>query len=514
MGAMGQQLTNLPQRVTEAQSYLRTKELEIRTKREREERSTEAEQPRVVELQSHLQIKEQEIRSMREQGELLKAEQPRVNALQRELRTKEQQMTAMKEQLQRKDTDIAILQEEQQQQLQSQLIIKEEEMTALKVQLEEKETDMATLQVELSQERQRVTERLQEVRTLSGQLTDLQGQLQAKETTIAALEEQLRGEGQRVAELQSQLGTRQLQEVRTLTGQLADLQGQLQEKETTIASLEEQLRGERQQHAELLRSRTPRPAQEEQRQGVTDPHSELRTNEQEARTMTEQLRQTQQRLSDNPPDWVINRNEIQMTVEELGRGAWGNVVRGKFRRCDVAVKEMYEDIFSPQNKQLFEREVDIASKCRHPCLLQFIGATNDERPLLVTELMDCSLRTRLYDADEPPLSEAEVSVISLDVARAVNYLHQKKPTPMIHHDISSANVLLWRQGNQWRGKVSDYGTANFVRQSTRDSPGAAIYCAPEFLNEALNQPISCKVSNTLNKLKNWTKFEGLRFTDN
>ena len=290
-----------------------------------------------------------------------------------------------------------------------------------------------------------------------------------------------------------------------MTGQLTDLQGRLQEKEITIAALEEQLRQERQQHAELLRSRTPRPAQEERRQGVTDPHSELRTNEQEERTTTEQLRQ--QHLSDNPPpDWVINRNEIQLTNEELGRGAWGNVVRGKFRRCDVAVKEMYEDIFSPQNKHLFEREVDIVSKCRHPCLLQFIGATSDERPLLETELMDCSLRARLYDTDEPPLSEAEVSVISLDVARAVNYLHQKKPTPMIHHDVSSANVLLWRQGNQWRGKVSDYGTANFARQSTRDSQGAAIYCAPEFLNEALNQPISCKVSNRVNKLKNWTKF--------
>ena len=65
---------------------------------------------------------------------------------------------------------------------------------------------------------------------------------------------------------------------------------------------------------------------------------------------------------------------------------------------------------------------------------------------------------------------------------------------MIHRDISSGNVLLWRQGYQWRGKVSDYGTANIVRQSTITYAGAAIYCAPEALSEAPNQPISCKVS--------------------
>ena len=60
-------------------------------------------------------------------------------------------------------------------------------------------------------------------------------------------------------------------------------------------------------------------------------------------------------------------------------------------------------------------------------------------------------------------SPRKKAVISLDVALALNYLHQKKPEPIIHRDISSANVLLWRQGDQWRGKVSDYGTANFMQ---------------------------------------------------
>jgi len=105
--------------------------------------------------------------------------------------------------------------------------------------------------------------------------------------------------------------------------------------------------------------------------------------------------------------------------------------------------------------------------------------------------MDRSLRS-LYG--ESPLTQGEISVISLDVAQALNYLHQNKPDPIIHRDVSSANVLLWRQGDDWRGKVSDYGTANFVRQCRIDDPGAAIYCAPEALGGAQDQIISCKVS--------------------
>ena len=90
--------------------------------------------------------------------------------------------------------------------------------------------------------------------------------------------------------------------------------------------------------------------------------------------------------------------------------------------------------------------------------------------------MEKSLRALL---EQRQLAETEIRVISLDVARAINYLHQKKPKPIIHRDVSSANVLLWQQGDQWRGKVSDYGTANFMQHTMTVAAGAMIYSAPE-----------------------------------
>ena len=179
-------------------------------------------------------------------------------------------------------------------------------------------------------------------------------------------------------------------------------------------------------------------------------------------------------------DWIISRDEVEVSEERsLGAGGWGVVKEGKFRGCQVAVKQIHELILSPHNRRLFMREMGIASRCRHPCLLQFIGATNDDGiPLFVTELMDTSLRDLL---EKQPLEKADIIAIALDVTRALNYLHLNKP-PIIHRDISSANVLLWRRDKQWRAKVADYGTANFMRQCRTINPGAVIYSAPEALS--------------------------------
>ena len=189
-----------------------------------------------------------------------------------------------------------------------------------------------------------------------------------------------------------------------------------------------------------------------------------------------------------PCDWVVCRDEVQITDKCLGEGAWGKVSLGSFRGCKVAVKEIHELILSPYNRRLFEREMNIASRCRHPCLLQFIGATNDDGiPLFITELLDTSLRALL---EQRQLADTEIPTISLDVSLALNYLHNMKPYPILHRDVSSANVLLWRQGDQWRGKVSDYGTAKFVQQTMTRAPGAPIYSAPEAVSSNQTPKVS------------------------
>ena len=361
-------------------------------------------------------------------------------------------------------------------------------------QLREMEQQVARMEQQLREQERLSSEREQQLtnfrRTLDKQLRERdqqeensQRQLWEMEQQVARMEQQLREQERLSSEREQQLTNfrRTLHEqqrekdqqeensqrqLRGMEQQLTNLQGQLREKEDETADLKEQ---------------------------VTTQERQLRVKDQQVHELETTLSTAQQALSEHQcrqdtPDWTISRDQIQLTDTLLGRGGWGSVVEGKYCGCSVAVKQIHELILSPHNRSLFEREMDIASRCRHPCLLQFIGATNDEgSPLFVTELMESSLRALL---EQRPFAATEVSTISLDVARALNYLHQKKPSPIIHRDISSANVLLWRQGDQWRGKVSDYGTANFMQHTMTVGPGALIYMAPEALTSKQTVKVS------------------------
>ena len=314
--------------------------------------------------------------------------------------------------------------------------------------------------------REEITEIHEKLKTFGEEMETmrLQGQVQEKDKDKERLQ-------QKVAELQEKLIINE-NEMRPMREQLADLRGQLEDKERLkqqVAELQEKL---------SVKEREMRMVREQLRGQSETLEKELK----------EELQQT------TPRDWTIKRNEIEFTDHELKQGVRGTVFRGRFCDFDVAVKEMYCQISSPHERKWFERIANIVSECHHPCLLQVFGVTTDEeRPLIVTEIMNCSLRERLYDKGDSPLSTQAVSIISLDVARALNYLHQK-PRPIIHHDICSASVLLRRHDNQWRAKVADYETANFVRQYTRNDIKTAMYSAPESLNEAPDLPISCMVS--------------------
>ena len=319
------------------------------------------------------------------------------------------------------------------------------------------------------------------MRELKEQVTNLQAELREKELRDTSLHEQLRKKEQLEENLKKQL-TEMEQQLKNLRGQIQERNEQLRDVTQEMTIVRGQLQGKDEETANLRNQATVL------RQQLEEKDQEMNELETTLFIAQDELREYQRQQS---PDWVISRDHIQLTSKFLGKGGWGSVVEGKYCGCSVAVKQIHELILSPYNRELFEREMDIASRCRHPCLLQFIGATNDEEnPLFVTELMETSLRTLL---EQRALSEAEMSFISLDVARALNYLHQKQPSPIIHRDISSANVLLWRQGEHWRGKVSDYGTANFMQQTMTVAPGAMIYSAPEALTKNQTVKVSCNL---------------------
>ena len=176
------------------------------------------------------------------------------------------------------------------------------------------------------------------------------------------------------------------------------------------------------------------------------------------------------------PHWVVKREEVELTEEVLGSGGWGEVKVAKFRGLRVAAKFLHDVIISDYNRQRFSREMTIAAKIRHPNLLLFIGATREGEAVILTELMPTSLRVELQRNIMP---NVQITFIAQGVACALRYLHQWSPSPIIHRDISSANVLLEPLPNGWRPKVSDYGSAQFMNAVATEAPGSPAYAAPE-----------------------------------
>ena len=252
---------------------------------------------------------------------------------------------------------------------------------------------------------------------------------------------------------------------------------QLEQKEREEAEKEQEIRRYRHQLQE--KDREHQVVLQENQEALRQKDIVILEKDRELRQSQEAVRRYQQQaLTDD--HWVINKDEVTLTKEELGRGSYAVVTVGIFRGLRVAVKSLHTIIISNYNRALFSREMSIASRVRHPNLVQFIGATKVGNPLILTELMSTSLYKKLQETE---LTNQQILSIAQDVALGLNYLHLFKPQPIIHRDVSSPNVLLKPCTGPagYEAKVADYGTAKVVQAENTGTvmPGNVAYAAPE-----------------------------------
>ena len=212
-----------------------------------------------------------------------------------------------------------------------------------------------------------------------------------------------------------------------------------------------------------------------QGQQLLESQHQLQQYQQTIHIQNQQLEQL--RSQQDQPHWVLSKEEVNVTQEVLGSGSYGEVKVAVFRGLRVASKSLHGLIISDYNKDVFYREMDIASRVRHPNLVQFIGASTVGTPIILTEIMTTSLYNELQ---KKALTQSQILGISCDVASALNYLHLWKPDPIIHRDISSPNILLELSvGDNFKAKVADYGAANLQQRAMTFMPGNPAYASPE-----------------------------------
>ena len=224
------------------------------------------------------------------------------------------------------------------------------------------------------------------------------------------------------------------------------------------------LEGENQQRQDLI---------EDQRQQLQDLQRKLEEANAQVKVYTPL--QDQESL-------YAQRQEVVIR-EELGAGAWGSVYKGKFRGQRVAVKQAHRQILHENTIDQLKREIRIMAHVQHPNLVRLIAAVVDDKveqctdtPLLILELLSINLRKAYKKKD---LKDNVLVSIFRDVAYALHYLHEHQE-PIIHRDVSAPNVLLEEvHRGIWRAKLSDFGSANLVKQCKTAAAGALIYSAPE-----------------------------------
>ena len=223
----------------------------------------------------------------------------------------------------------------------------------------------------------------------------------------------------------------------------------------------------------------------------------------------------QKKVTETENSWKISHKDIKETKTELGRGGWAEVTIGKFHGRNVAIKRLYKVLIEQKEQNehyldLLHREINTMSQLRHPNLLQFIGAVLDHPsgdPMIITEVMDTSLRKAYENEKLTPDPSCRPVILSImrDVAVGLNYLHCL-PDPIIHRDVSSANVLLESKGpRKWKTKLSDFGSAKFARAAITKAPGAFVYSAPESL-----QTVTA-VATLHNKKEQTTKMDSFSY---
>ncbi len=179
-------------------------------------------------------------------------------------------------------------------------------------------------------------------------------------------------------------------------------------------------------------------------------------------------------------DLALNRNQLTLPDADekntLGKGAFGEVLRGSYYGQPVAVKRFKEAKLSASDQAQLKDEAAVMVNLQSPFLIRLLGLSLDTPPLLVMELAEGgSLYHKLKDASQELPWVWRLRVLR-DIALGLSVLHAHE---LLHRDLKSLNILLDITG---RAKLCDFGLSTLKSQAKDTADvGTLLWNAPEVL---------------------------------
>lgn len=176
-------------------------------------------------------------------------------------------------------------------------------------------------------------------------------------------------------------------------------------------------------------------------------------------------------------EWDIDPNEIQIDFHSvLGQGELSIIYKGTWRGLVVAIK-YFNPTATPHLQKFLKSEMHLLTKMHHPHIIQILGVS--WKPFfLVLEYMDRgSLADQLAMTSFWGISWRLKKRWSLELCRALLYLHERKPEFVIHRDLKPSNILI---GKNYELKISDFGISLLQQFETRPQQRQHSYCVGTF----------------------------------
>ncbi|OHT11677.1 TKL family protein kinase [Tritrichomonas foetus] len=172
---------------------------------------------------------------------------------------------------------------------------------------------------------------------------------------------------------------------------------------------------------------------------------------------------------------VMKHEEIEIG-KKIGNGQSGVVQLGTIKKTGevVAVKILHRRALSQPEVESFRREIYALSVLNDSTLVCFRGYTEEPPFYIITEYMPNGSLFDVLRTKPQELTPTIRSLIAYDVARGIEYLHDRK---IIHRDLKSLNILL---DANFRAKICDFGMVRTRSQTPMTGMiGTAHWMAPE-----------------------------------
>lgn len=159
----------------------------------------------------------------------------------------------------------------------------------------------------------------------------------------------------------------------------------------------------------------------------------------------------------NRDNWEIKREEIVLK-KLLGKGNFGEVYLGQWRKVQVAVKTMRNT--SSATTEEFMTEAALMRQFKHPKIVALFGVCTKDGPIyIVQEYMSKGcLLTWLKSNKETSIKLADLIYICFQVASGMKHMESLN---LIHRDLAARNVLL---GDNNVAKIGDFGLARLINE--------------------------------------------------